>query len=110
MRTDPIFRVRDQPNSREPLVESERRVLKDRSNLDGELLLTRLALPEPASRQVGVSEAVAFRADRTVGPAEFGYELGAYVEIGEVANCLKQVGRQLVGLAHRVSLLRHPRC
>ncbi len=53
VRADPVLGVRSKPNGREPLVQSEGRVLEDRAELDAELLLTRLALPKAASREVG---------------------------------------------------------
>ena len=44
---DPVLAVGDEPDGGEPLVEAERRVLEDRPDLDGVLLLAGLALPEP---------------------------------------------------------------
>jgi hypothetical protein len=45
-RTDSILAIRNHPNGRKPLVESERGILKDGPHLDGELFLASLAFPE----------------------------------------------------------------
>src|SRR5207249_2260460 len=52
VRTDPVLRVGRKPDSGEPLVQAERRVLKDRPEFDAELFLARLAFPDAARGQV----------------------------------------------------------
>jgi hypothetical protein len=66
MRADPVLAVGDQPHGDEPLVERDRGVLEDRPDLDAELLLAGLALPEAACRQVGVLVSFALRTDRAI--------------------------------------------
>ncbi len=89
---DAVLGVGDQPNGRKPLVEAERRVLEDRAELDGELLLAPLALPESAGGQVGVLDRPTARAHRTARPAQAGDELSADIEVGEVPDCLDEGG------------------
>ena len=79
VRGDAVLGVGDEPNGGEPLVEAERGVLEDRPDLDGDLLLTALALPDSAGSQVGVLGPLAAGADGAVGPAELGDELRSYV-------------------------------
>jgi hypothetical protein len=81
VRANPVLRVGSKPDSGKPLVQTERRILKDRADLDRVLLLTRLALPEVASGQVGVLRAAALRADRPVRPAQASDEIGADIEV-----------------------------
>ena len=69
-----VLAVHEQPHCSEPLVQTERRILKDSSDLDGEL---RLGVLAPCTRQMPprgdeahISCAAARRANRyTVGPA-----------------------------------------
>ncbi len=90
VRRDAVLGVGDEPDSGEPLVESERRVLEDRAELDRELLFTALALPESASRQVGVFNRATAGANGPVRPAQLGDEIGADVDVREVADCLNE--------------------
>jgi hypothetical protein len=45
---DTVLAIGDQPDSGKPLVEADRRILKDGPDLDRELLLAALALPNPS--------------------------------------------------------------
>lgn len=67
---DPVLRVDQQPDRREPFVESERAVLEDSALLDAVLVATRFAFPELSGGQVGVLVAATARAARPIGPAE----------------------------------------
>src|ERR1035441_1631934 len=110
MAADPVLAVSHKPDGRQPLVEAERRVLEDCPELDAVLLLACLALPDAARREIAVFHAPAARADWTLWPPELGDELCRYVEVGEVADRLKQIGRALLFRAHMVSLLLRSRC
>ena len=88
VRGDPVLRVGRKPHGRQPLVEAQRRVLEDRPDLDAELFLTALALPDPARLEVGVLSSLAARANRAVRPAEVGYQVDAYIPIREVPDRL----------------------
>jgi hypothetical protein len=82
-----IASVNDHPESRHPLIQAERRILKDRSNLDGELLVAPTAEPEPPRLDEVVFVRVAPRADDLpIGPAEFHCVIEGAVRIGEVNN------------------------
>jgi hypothetical protein len=81
-----VLAVGDKPHGGKLFVQAERRILEDGPDLDAELLLARAALPHAAGFQVvvlGIYQ-TALRADRTIGPAEFGDELCRHVQIGEI--------------------------
>ena len=59
--TSPVLRVHDQPGSGQPLVESERTILKDCPDFDGELFPARFTIPNPARRFQGFALALCFR-------------------------------------------------
>src|SRR6266849_1239593 len=50
VRANPVLAVRQHPHSNHQLVHAERGILKNRSQLDGELFLASLAVPQLASR------------------------------------------------------------
>src|SRR5579885_3055544 len=92
VRANPVFAVRHHPHGGEPLVESERRVFKDRSDLDAELtpLVRALALPlvlRGKERHVITS---ARRADNAVRPAARDKVIEAVRRIREEYDCLLQ--------------------
>jgi hypothetical protein len=93
VRRDAVLRVGDEPNRREPLVETEGRILEDGADLHGELLFARLALPEASGGQVGVRPLTA-GANRAVRPAETGDELGADIQVTEVPDSFEERGRE----------------
>lgn len=100
---DSVLGVGDEPDSGEPILQLHRRVLKDGPDLDGELPLARLALPQTPRGQVGVLGAVARRADGSVRPTNVGEELHANVGVIEVLDGLDEsAGKRL--RAHKVSL------
>ena len=86
--TDPVLRVADQPHSREPLVEADRRILEDGPDLDGELLARVLpaARPHAASLDEGYGLTTAGRAGHPVRPAQLDHEGERLVRVREVAD------------------------
>jgi len=71
-RRDAVLAVHEHPDRRHPLIESKSRVLEDRANLDGELLLAGIAVPDSP----GLNERVLIRTapwadDFAVRPAHF---------------------------------------
>lgn len=68
VRADPVLAVCDKPDGDEPLVQADSGVLEDRADLDAELLLAALALPESARAEVGVFRPVAARTPLSPGP------------------------------------------
>jgi hypothetical protein len=91
--TDTVLGVDQEPDRGEPLVEADRRILKDRPEFDAELLATALALPDAASGQERVLIGATAGAGHTIGPAETSQERQAHVRIGEVPNGLNQRSR-----------------
>jgi hypothetical protein len=85
---DAILAVGDHPDGREPLVESERRVLKDRPGLQRELpvRVPGLALPTVAGRVEVDGLGPARRAGDAVRPATGHHVLPAVVGAGEVLD------------------------
>jgi len=86
-----VLGVRHQPHCRQPLVQTNSRVLKDRSDLDGKLALgvAGLALPYAARRNVFHCVRTARRAlDHTVGPTAGDQESNAVIGIGVVNDGL----------------------
>src|SRR5271157_28159 len=69
---DSVLTVRKHPNRNHPLIKAERRILKDGSNLERELLLTDVTEPQTAGldeRVLGI--AAAWTGDLAVRPAQF---------------------------------------
>ena len=64
-----VLAVRHHPHGAEPFIQTNRRILEDRTDLNGELLLAVPALPDQPRSEVGSFLAGAARADGlTVGP------------------------------------------
>jgi len=86
---DTVLAVHDHPESSHPLVERDGGIFKDGSDLDGELFLTALAEPNPASANESVLVGAApWASDLPIDPAEFNRKVEGSVWIGEVDNCL----------------------
>src|SRR5258708_1706342 len=88
IRANPVFAVDEHPKSRKPFVERDCAILKDRSNLDGELLVTLFTLPAKLRCKVVVLFVSALRAGRTIRPTESGNRVNADLFIAEVPNRL----------------------
>ena len=88
-RANAVLGVREEPHSAEPLVEADRRVLKDRSNLDAELCarMPSLALPHAARWHKANFVRAAVRAYNAVRPAAGDYIGKAIVRVREVEDC-----------------------
>jgi len=80
---DTILSIGDCPHGNEPLVQAERRILKDRPDLDGELMFAGATLEHPARADDAhiVRFAVRARHD-AIGPFDLGHEGVAHVQIG----------------------------
>jgi hypothetical protein len=95
---DPVLAIRQQPDSGKPLIQSERRVLEDGSNLDAELatVVTHAAFP---STLIGEKMNLFASTDRTlhdpVRPAQSGQEAKANIGVFEVANRVQQGPRRV---------------
>jgi len=88
---DAVLGVGDQPNGRKPLVKANRRILKDGSDLDGELTLARLALPNLARGQErGLVVVAAGAARDSVSPSQALYKLEATLGVREVTDRLDE--------------------
>ena len=100
VRADAVLRVGCEPDSGKPFIEAERGILEDRPDLDRELSLAALALPEATSTQVGVLSAAAARARRAIRPAELRDVFDTNVAVGEVADSLDEVLGLVCRCAH----------
>lgn len=100
VRRNAVLAVRKHPDRRKPLVQTKRRVLEDRSDLNGILLLTRLALPYATCGQERLLFARTLRTHWTIRPAQIRYERKRNVRIGEVSNRFEKCGRDFGLLAH----------
>ena len=86
---DSVLAVRYEPDSDEPFVERQSRVLEDSSNLHAELLASMLILAFPeatGSEKANVLRATSGALD-AVRPAALNHECEAVVGIGEVLDC-----------------------
>jgi hypothetical protein len=82
---DAIFAIDQEPKSRHPFVESERRILEHRSQFQGELFLAFVAKPDAASLDERVLGLAATGAnDLTIRPAQFLGVLESAIRVGEV--------------------------
>jgi hypothetical protein len=89
MAADSVLAIDDQPNARQPLVETKRRVLHHGSDLRGELAfrVSLAALPAALLLQVPDLIATAVRAHDAQGPTLLGKVFDAIVLVGEVDDC-----------------------
>ncbi len=91
VRANTVLAVRNHPNCDKPLVEGNRRIFHDGSDLDRELPMGMhaLALPLPLIIQEhGIFTSASGAGHNTVRPAKFDHELEAVVGIGEVNDGL----------------------
>jgi len=88
--TDAIFAIGNHPNSDKPLVQLDRRILKDSPDLDGELFAGMLAfaLPHPTGRDKAHVIPSTSGAFDPIGPSALDHELEAIVRIREVNDRL----------------------
>jgi hypothetical protein len=85
---NPILAGAEHPHGSEPLIQPDRIVLKDGSDIDRELPPAGPAPPEAVAPQVLVVfvQHAAGGANRIVQPAEVCDAFGSHVQTGEVAN------------------------
>jgi hypothetical protein len=87
---DSILAVRQHPHRAKPLIESDRRILKDRSDLSSELLFAVQALPHHASREERKPLGLAPMTGRTFGPLHSRDGLQTHHRVGKVLDCFHQ--------------------
>jgi len=82
---DAVLAVDNHPVRHQPFVESQRRILEDCSNFDGELLPTALAEPNPSgANESKLVRTASWALDFAVNPAEFYREIEGPIWVGEV--------------------------
>jgi hypothetical protein len=88
IRANPILAGVEHPHGSEPLIQPDRIVLKDDSDIDRELLLAGPAPPEEVALQVLVVfvQHPAGGANTIVQPADLCDVFGSHVQTGEMAN------------------------
>jgi hypothetical protein len=88
-RANAILAANQKPESREPLLQRDWRILEDGINLDGELAATGAALPPLLSLEVIGIHGVPTRAVRAtwaIGPAHSGYSVNTNLFVAKVLN------------------------
>jgi hypothetical protein len=91
VRTDAVLTIRNHPNSDEPLVERQRRILKDSPDLGGELPfgVDALALPLPLIlEEHHILAATSGAGDFAIRPAQLDHEVEAVIGVREVDDGL----------------------
>jgi hypothetical protein len=101
---NPVLAIGEHPQRRKPLVETERRILEDRSDFDGELLAAGAALPDPTRRQKHRGNGAAVYTHGAVRPAKLGDERKRAVRVREVDNRLGQGLRCRSSFVHGLNL------
>jgi len=91
-RRNAILAIRNHPHYRQPLVQTQRRILKNASGLDAELRLgmASLALPETARRNERHILATARRASHAMRPAAKRKVVNAVIGIREKLNRVRE--------------------
>lgn len=93
-RANSVLAIADDPESTHPLIESERGILEDRSNLEAELFLAARAKPDLASLDEGVLLRPAARAaNYAVREAHIERVLESAISVREVDDCLLECVR-----------------
>jgi len=100
---DTVLAVREHPRCSQPFVQTDRAVLEDRPNLDGELTLGVMAtaLPSAPIRVEANLWRSATRTRHAVGPTSHRKVVNAVVGIREVDDCFLETFRFLCHLAHK---------
>ena len=108
-RANAVLRVSNEPDSRKPLVEANRRIFHDGANLDAKLLLTGFAFPKATGGQIRHFAAVTRRAFNAVRPAHLGEKVSAVLSIRKVNDCLLQSLGEFGLFLHGEAMI-HERC
>jgi hypothetical protein len=89
VRTDAVLAVRQHPHREQPLVQADRGVLENGSDLDAELRpgMPALALPDAPCGHKGDIRTSAGRADYAVFPAPNAKEANAVINVGKIDDC-----------------------
>ncbi len=110
VRANPVPAVYEHPESGEPLVQSDRGILEDGAELDGELLVALLALPALLSLQVVVLFVAARGAFRAICPSEASYGVNADLLVRKVPDrglkCLWLCAFHVAKVAHSPWLVK----
>lgn len=104
--TDTVFAIGNHPNGSKPLVQRDRRILKDSPDLDTELLawMLRLALPHASGRDESNILTPASGALDAIGPAPRHYEVQAVLRIGEIGDGLLKCLWLVHGVPHKPNI------
>lgn len=107
IRTNAVLRVDDQPDGSQPLVQTDRAIFHDGSDLDAEVLLALQADPCAASLNKRMSVRLATRANDSVRPADSNHAAQRSFCIGEVFDSLNKCFWE--GVVHGGSIVRKKR-
>ena len=91
VRTDSVFRIGNQPKGGQPLIQRDRRILQNGSDLDGKLLLfvLRLAFPNLARGQKeNVFGTTAGAFDNAIRPTNRLQKIERMIVVGKILNCI----------------------
>ena len=106
---NPVLAVRKHPHRTEPLIKTNRRIFKDRSDLDTKLALRvpRLALPHaPRGDESDIARPTRRTNHETIWPST-GHKVGkAVIRVSKVANRFLQ-RLWFIGLAHHRQSIAH---
>src|SRR4051812_20413575 len=104
-----VLAIGQHPNCHVPLAEADRRILKDRADADGELLLAALAAPHLARSNEARLRCVAQRAADAIRPAARSGVLKGRIRISEIDDGLLKSPRHIdaVRPRNRCFSLRH---
>src|SRR5258705_1163425 len=97
IRANAVLRVDDQPHCSQPLVQANRTILHDGSQLDAEMLLTGQANPNAASPNKRVAVRLAAWASDTLRPANSNHATKRGIKVGKVNNGLLESFRRGFG-------------
>ena len=101
VRRNAVLRVHDEPHGKQPFVEPKGRVLEDCPDLDRELTLAALALPNLARGDERDLQGTTTGAHRlTHVPAEVLHELEGTVSVSEIRDCRNERIREFWGFLH----------
>ena len=110
VRANAILAIRNHPHSDKPLVERQSGVLKDSSNLDGELFLGMLALALPhatSGDEANIIPATSGAFD-AIRPAALNNEVEAIIRVGKVLDgLLESFGLGVHGVPHKKNRSRN---
>src|ERR1035437_9455352 len=90
-----VLAIGNQPSSEHPLVHSERAILEDAAELDGELLVATFTEPDFPGGDERVLFRVAARTGDASGPAQRDGSLKRLVGVAKVYNRILESGREV---------------